>query len=61
MSGDMAFSLLVVLFLVEMRILLFDFLECVSLLQDIFWLNPCPAEPGYVLFCKQCRVLFASS
>ena len=18
-------------------------------------LNPCPAEPGYILFCKQCR------
>ena len=39
MSGDMAFILLVVLYLVERKILLFDFLECLSLLQDIFWLK----------------------
>ena len=24
-------------------------------LLNIPYLNPCPAEPGYILFCKQCR------
>ena len=23
--------------------------------HSIMYFNPCPAEPGYILFCKQCR------